>query len=58
MRRPISTKLRSQSKIRRDERGRRIHSLDDLKKMEAFLLPREPEWELEWERRTGQKAQN
>lgn len=44
-------------KIRRDERGRRIYTAADLKKMDKFILPPEPEWEAEWERRTGQKAQ-
>ena len=43
--------------VRRDQKGRRIHTEDDLKTMDIFFLPPEPEWEAEWERRTGKNAQ-
>ncbi len=43
--------------VRFDKKGRRIYTLEDFKKMDEFILPTEPEWAAEWERRTGLKAQ-
>jgi hypothetical protein len=52
-----SKRARKGKTVRRDKKGRRIYTFDDFKKMDEFILPREPEWEAEWERRTGLKAQ-